>query len=59
MNSSILYQKRKQIRWKELLVKLILWLSLEIILNVLGLDDLADCSEFIFEKDYIVFCCAI
>lgn len=31
--------------------KLIIWLALEIILNIIGLDDLADYSEFIFEKD--------
>ena len=29
------------------------WLSAEIILNCVGLDDLADYSEFIFERDII------
>ncbi|WP_083305126.1 hypothetical protein [Moorena producens] len=35
--------------------KIIVWLITEIILNVLGIDDLADYSEFIFEKQVIHF----
>lgn len=35
--------------------KIIVWLITEIILNVLGIDDLADYSEFIFEKQLINF----
>ena len=30
--------------------KVIVWVIAEIILNVLGLDDLADYSEFLFER---------
>lgn len=59
MNRPTLYQKRHQINWHELILKLLIWLMLEIWLNLLGFDDLADCSEFIFEKNYIVFCCFI
>ncbi|NEO41679.1 MAG: hypothetical protein F6J90_37315 [Moorea sp. SIOASIH] len=33
--------------------KIIVWLITEIILNLLGIDDLADYSEFIFEKQVI------
>ncbi|NEP86047.1 MAG: hypothetical protein F6K18_04005 [Okeania sp. SIO2C2] len=40
-----------QVRWKILLVKITVWLSLEIWLNLVGLDYLADYSEFIFEQN--------
>ena len=43
-----------KVRWKKLLVRTILWLALEIWLNFLGLDDVADYSEFIFEKHVTV-----
>ena len=43
------------VRWKILLLKSILWLFAEIFLNVLGVDDLADYSEFVFERNTIVF----
>ncbi len=44
-----------KIRWKILILKTIIWLVAEIVLNFLGLDNLADYSEFIFEKNVIVF----
>ncbi len=42
------------VRWKKLLVKTTLWLVAEIWLNFLGIDNLADYSEFIFERHVIV-----
>ncbi|MDJ0531744.1 MAG: hypothetical protein QNJ70_04465 [Xenococcaceae cyanobacterium MO_207.B15] len=39
--------------WKQSLFRAMVWLSAEIILNCVGLDDLADYSEFIFERDII------
>ena len=36
-------------QWHKILIKITFWLILEILLNVLGLDSLADYSEFIFE----------
>lgn len=36
--------------WKGLLFRIVVWLMLEIILNLMGMDDLADYGEFIFEK---------
>lgn len=36
--------------WQKLLVKMLLWLAAEILLNLLGIDDLADYSEFIDEN---------
>ncbi len=38
-------------QWQKVWVKAIAWLVVEIVLNVLGLDNLADYSEFIFEKE--------
>lgn len=36
------------IRWKRLLIQAFLWLSAEIILTSIGLDDLADYGEYHF-----------
>jgi hypothetical protein len=41
-------------QWNKLWVKTISWLVIEIILNLLGLDNLADYSEFIFEKEVMI-----
>ena len=43
-----------EIRWKTLLTKSLIWLVAEIALNSLGLDTLADYSEFVFDKNEIV-----
>lgn len=43
-----------QIKWKKLLAQIIFWLVTEIILNLLGLDNLADYGEFVFDKETIV-----
>ena len=37
------------IQWQDLLFKILIWFALEIFLNLLGFDDLADYSEFILE----------
>jgi len=42
-----------RLRWKKLLSQVIVWLVAEIILNLLGLDNLADYGEFVFDKDAI------
>lgn len=39
-----------QIRWKKLVLQSLIWLASEVVLTVAGLDDLADYSEFVFEK---------
>ncbi len=43
-----------KISWKTLLGKITIWLLLEIALNVLGLDNLADYSEFVFNKHCVL-----
>ena len=42
-----------QISWKILLTKTIIWLASEILLNSIGLDTLADYSEFVFDKNTV------
>jgi hypothetical protein len=37
------------VRWQKGLAEIAIWLTAEIILNFLGLDNLADYSEFIFK----------
>lgn len=40
-----------KIHWKKLFFSLVLWFVAEICLTILGLDDLADYSEFILNKE--------
>lgn len=37
-------------QWKKGLVRSLVWVAAEIFLNYLGVDDLADYSEFVFER---------
>ena len=39
--------------WKQSLSRIIVWVAAEVILNCVGLDDLADYSEFVFERNTI------
>ncbi|MDJ0534818.1 MAG: hypothetical protein QNJ70_20450 [Xenococcaceae cyanobacterium MO_207.B15] len=43
-----------KIRWKALFIRGSFWLMTEMYLNLVGLDNLADYSEFIFERQQIV-----
>ena len=40
-----------KIIWRKVIYKTGVWLAAEIWLNVIGLDDIADYSEFIFDQD--------
>ncbi|MDJ0713360.1 MAG: hypothetical protein QNJ54_03950 [Prochloraceae cyanobacterium] len=42
------------VKWNKLLPHIVVWLATEFCLSFLGLDELADYSEFIFEKNVIV-----
>ena len=42
-----------EVRWRKLIVSLLIWLAAELCLNVIGMDDLADCSEFVFDHQHI------
>ncbi|MBE9128295.1 MULTISPECIES: hypothetical protein [unclassified Coleofasciculus] len=39
------------VQWKKVIIKTTVWLAAEIILNLLGLDNLADYSEFLYEHN--------
>jgi hypothetical protein len=41
------------VNWRTLLIKASIWLVAEIILNLVGLDNLADYSEFAFGHDSV------
>ncbi len=41
-----------KLEWKKILLKTTIWLAVEIMLNLLGLDNLADYSEFIYELKF-------
>ncbi len=36
-------------KWQKLLIKITFWFIAEVLLNIFGMDDLADYSEFVFE----------
>ena len=42
-----------KIKWKKLGIELIFWLGTEILLTSIGLDDLADYSEFLGQQKEI------
>ena len=44
-----------QVKWKKLMVNILVWLAAELMLNFLGLDNLADYGEFIEQKNVIIF----
>ena len=44
----------KTVHWQKLFVESSIWLIGEILLNLIGLNDLANYSEFIFEKKVII-----
>ncbi|MDJ0592028.1 MAG: hypothetical protein QNJ72_18905 [Pleurocapsa sp. MO_226.B13] len=53
-----------KINWQKLTLKIIFWLSTEIIFNFIGIDDLADYSEFLMMLKVTVpprsfYCCQI
>ncbi len=43
-----------QVKWKTLLAKAIIWIGSEIFLNLVGLDNLADYSEYVFTPPEIM-----
>ncbi len=43
-----------KVRWKKLLLTATFWLATEICFNWLGIDDIVNYSEFVFNQDVIV-----
>ncbi len=46
-----------KVRTTNLVFKLMLWLVVEVVLNLSGFDDLANYSEFLFEHPVVVQIC--
>ncbi len=44
-----------KVRWKKLLTNSLIWLTAEICFNCLGLDTIADYSEFVFDRNYVSY----
>jgi hypothetical protein len=42
-----------QTQWQKIFLQITFWLIIEILLNLLGLDNLADYSEFVFDQKTI------
>ena len=42
------------VKWRRLILRGSLWLALEVVLNCIGIDDMADYSEYIFERNQLV-----
>lgn len=42
-----------RVRWKKLFVKTSVWVTAEIVLTVVGLDNLADYSEFVMQSQQL------
>lgn len=40
--------------WQKLVIKVTMWLMVEILLNILGLDNLADYGEFVFHREVTI-----
>jgi preprotein translocase subunit SecG len=43
-----------KVQWKTVLVKITIWLVAEFMLNLLGLDSLADYSEFLYKHEMAI-----
>ncbi len=42
--------KMMKVKWRKLFVETSAWVTAEVVLNVVGLDNLADYSEFVFQS---------
>ena len=51
------YLPMKNLKWKPFIFRTFLFLTAEICLTPLGLDDLADYSEFLYERNEIALIC--
>lgn len=45
------------IKWKRLVFRIGVWLALEVFFGYIGVDTIADYSEFIFERNSITLSC--
>ena len=43
-----------KVQWQKMVVKITVWVVAEIILNLIGLDNVAEYTEFVFEQDMVI-----
>lgn len=43
-----------KMQWQKVFIKTAVWLTAEILLNLVGIDSVADYSEFRFEQHFLV-----
>ena len=43
-----------KVQWQKMVVKVTVWVAAEIILNLMGLDLLANYIEFVYEQDIVI-----
>ncbi len=43
-----------KVQWQKMVVKITVWVVAEIILNLIGLDNLANYTEFVYEQDMVI-----
>ena len=43
-------------QWQQLFLKILFWLALEAVFNLIGIDDLVDYSEFLATSKTIALC---
>ncbi|WP_199194048.1 hypothetical protein [Pleurocapsa sp. CCALA 161] len=46
-----------KIKWKELVFKVSVWVALEVFFGYVGVDTIADYSEYIFDRSIITSIC--
>ncbi len=46
--------KSRYVHWKKLFLTATIWLATEICFTLLGIDDLADYTEFVYDRNYLI-----
>jgi hypothetical protein len=46
--------KARYVPWKKLLLRITIWLAIEISFTFLGIDDLADYVEFVDDRNFLM-----
>ncbi|MFM2313053.1 MAG: hypothetical protein RLZZ04_2329 [Cyanobacteriota bacterium] len=49
--------KTMDIKWKKLIFKVGIWIALEVVFSYVGVDTIADYSEYIFDRNLITVSC--
>jgi hypothetical protein len=57
LNNVSLLLKAMDIKWKKLIFQVGVWIALEIVFSYVGVDTIADYSEYIFDRHTITATC--